>query len=167
MSHLNWVPSVILKPQESVCIYCGDEATEIEHLIPLVFLDPDPSGSRDKGLRSTSCGSCNRLLGASYFDTLDERINCVNNKIYKKLHQQKKPNWSEDELAELAPGLRARVLHKLTTWNDLNCKALWVNTERYYQTRAELSHQAAAWFPDNADLKRFMRCEALPDRWAV
>lgn len=166
MIQFNWVPNAIIRPEGEVCIYCGDNGTEIEHLIPLSFLDPDPNASRDKGLRSLSCACCNRSLAANFFGTLDERIDFVNNKIYRKLHQQKKPDWSEEELAELAPSLRARVHHKLATWNNLNCRARWVNTERYYEVRSALSKQAWLWFPGNAELKRFMRCEALPDRWA-
>lgn len=95
------------------CYYCGEPASDADHVIPQSFIKHvrglgDPELLRQIGLYSNrlklvpACKECNSLLGSKYFGTASERKAYVQNRLrqrYRRLLEM--PSWTDREIAEL------------------------------------------------------------------
>jgi len=59
----------VLRETEFMCIYCGGDATEVDHIIPYSY-----SQDNRKINLVPACGECNRLVSDKVFDTFAEKI---------------------------------------------------------------------------------------------
>ena len=101
------------------CYYCGLAATIKDHVIPKFILKGMERSGNTKAyakllerriLLVPCCDECNLLLGASYQRTLEDRKKQLKSKLRKKYKMLlKAPDWSDEELDELGPGLHKYI----------------------------------------------------------
>ena len=101
------VESWIVETGGSVCIYCGEDAEQLDHLVPRNL-----SGDtwREYVPLVPSCGDCNRRISATTTPYIAERCEVVSSSLkskHKKLLSA--PGISQDEVQELTGSLRAMV----------------------------------------------------------
>ena len=92
------------------CTYCGDAATDRDHLIPQSHSATGVS-SFARHLWVWACGECNILLSDRPLFTVEERGAFLLNRIperYEKLLNS--PVWDDDEIDELGPSLRNTII---------------------------------------------------------
>lgn len=96
-------------PTQGFCVYCGDYATDWDHVVPHSFLTTCERRSYSSGVLP-SCHWCNAHLSNGIFETLDERLHFVSGRFFSK-HRKilSAPDWTEREIAELGPNLRSGV----------------------------------------------------------
>lgn len=94
-----------------ICIYCGVKAETLDHALP--YSHKDHFFARERIL-VPSCHECNMLLRDSVHHTLQERIATAK---FRLEHKYRKvlatPDWSTEELMEMAPWLIAGILQSL------------------------------------------------------
>jgi hypothetical protein len=80
------------------CIYCNDEATARDHIIPVSFVSVRkrrgkwPRG-QNRDFQVSSCIECNNLLSNFIFDTMDNRMEYLIDRLRRKY-----PDASDDVL---------------------------------------------------------------------
>lgn len=93
-----------------VCTYCGEPADNLDHVIPLSFLESARRKRRKgsyPGVKTFACGQCNRSLGSRHFESFSERLAFANKGIRKRYAKElSAPAWAEEDLEELGPSLR-------------------------------------------------------------
>src|SRR3990167_4254189 len=99
------------------CVYCGDTAEEIEHVIP-----------RHAGGRSTvpSCAECNRHAGGTIYNSIYEKQDGIHERLsekYKKLLGM--PEWDTDELSELSGRLKRYVIGSAAMAKIVKARLSW------------------------------------------
>lgn len=116
-----------------LCYYCGQPATDLEHVIPRSVLRK-LSGSpgvkqeliRGRVLTVRSCHECNMLVGASVQETLIERKEYLKDRLrkrYRKLLDT--PDWTDEEIAELGDGLRRHIHAQETLKATIRARIAW------------------------------------------
>ena len=154
---LNWIPSdALFKTKGGRCIYCGERASVIEHLVPLCFLESRKRKTSDRFLRSESCHDCNQLLGSRFFETLDDRISWVNERLRGTNGKIKVPQWTAEELSEMGYAIRSHISKQQQIKLLATRRACWVNTPEYVNLREDLARQCEDQYPENHDLLNFM-----------
>ena len=87
----------------SVCAYCGDIATDTEHVVP-----------RRAGLPTytvPSCRECNLFAGGNLFQSFREKAEHIRNRRSRKYYKLLRiPEWTDDELHDLKGNTRRRVV---------------------------------------------------------
>ncbi len=84
-----------------MCVYCGEHATDREHVVPK---------SLGGSWTVPSCRECNSLIGASLQPSLSERRKVIARKVkarYRKVLRV--PEWDREEVSELGPILRLAI----------------------------------------------------------
>lgn len=113
---------------------------EIEHCIPvaMVLTRKRKRADTKRGITTEACTFCNQALGAAFFGTMKERIMHVQSKVaVKRKKHSRMPYWSDEELLELEPELRAQILRSQREMEFLDAASLWPNSTPYrafYQT---------------------------------
>ena len=97
----------------SVCLYCGDVASTLDHCPPLAsaHLWEKSTRSRPKFLLVPACCECNSLLGDRHLVSLDERVNFV----FKRLSTKYERNfvlWPEPDIEEMSPMFQKTIRAK-------------------------------------------------------
>lgn len=123
------VPKIIFGNPE-ICTYCGCEAREIEHVIPLSAFRVSKKETRNsKGVMTFACEECNNLLYDFYFNTFAERLLFLQEKYIKKLKRFKHiPSWTDEEMLELDQKLRSHICHKQLRIRELDQKITWLGS---------------------------------------
>ena len=98
------------------CYYCWDDATTIDHIVPVSYY----YSWKRKSLHLTStywknnlidcCRECNSIAGNKVFDDIEEKKLYIQDRIrnkYKKLINM--PNWTDDEINELTWTLKKEI----------------------------------------------------------
>lgn len=118
---------VRMLPTESYCAYCGDHATQWDHVVPQTFLTVSETRTFTSGV-VPCCQQCNGHLSNMVFESLDERLDYVGWRVKRK-HKKiiESPDWSDAEIKELGPGLRRSVK------NMADQKRLVANRLRYLE----------------------------------
>lgn len=89
-----------------ICAYCGEGATDVEHVVARVHGEPTWT--------VPSCRECNGLAGAKLFYTFAEKRDYIHDRIRRKYRSVLKAGeFDREELAEMGPGLR-RLLTSAT-----------------------------------------------------
>ena len=92
------------------CIYCGDHATDRDHITPHSYV----SNSKNRSFKEYwewSCSECNTVLANILLTTVEERGHYLHNKISKRYAKLlSSPPWTDEEIDDLGPGLRASIL---------------------------------------------------------
>ena len=156
----NWVPSyLLLETPKDVCVYCGDQASENDHLIPFSMLTSQTrKGENWGGLMSRSCPSCNRVLSNQYFVTLDRRVAFVSRKISKQLKKIKcSSGWTQREISELSDSLKHLIEAKIRAKQDSERRVLWSKTPAYIDLREKMYEKCLLLYTKNTHLLEFIR----------
>lgn len=95
------------------CIYCGEPADTVEHLIPWSFISRVYEKDRKlKGFCTYACRECNTLAGNRLFFTFEERVKFVSDRLRKKHKKDMTVVWDKSELSELHGNLKKWVRGK-------------------------------------------------------
>lgn len=103
-----WLEILNQKQDNLTCVYCGNKATHLDHLYPLIS-DIYPTGwSSEPGNLVPCCGKCNQSKGNQDWeeymnsdnckhadDSKDERINRIKELLESEL-KPKQNNWSNN-----------------------------------------------------------------------
>lgn len=109
------------------CVYCGLDATDRDHLVPVSFLR---NGKR-KGVFEAqetvpSCRECNSLLGNNVFDTFEDRLDYVQKRINDKYGDiLRQVDWSESEIAEMGYNFRVPLKAVMLAKKITKLRLLW------------------------------------------
>lgn len=103
---------------KQICVYCGESATDKEHVIP-----------RASGLPTwvvPACSECNTIACASVHDGLLAKKRHIQSRLRKRhARSLRVPYWDEDELAELGDSLRGAVLAHQRCKSVVECRVSW------------------------------------------
>ena len=98
----------------TVCYYCGDPASTIDHVPPLDFVDAYGSDHCVRYdidmVKVPSCSECNRHLGNRPLLTLRDRAEFIYDDIsrtYKRIIEL--PDWTADEIDGMGDGMRGTI----------------------------------------------------------
>ena len=95
-----------------LCSYCGDMATDSDHVIPRCRHDIY-GGPGDPNETVPACGDCNRgILGGKPIFGFEARKAAVNERLRRRLSHLPPSGLSEQEIENLGPRLRARIKRK-------------------------------------------------------
>lgn len=97
----------------NLCTYCGDPADTRDHVPPISRVsDYEAFGlRREVYIKVPCCRECNSLAGDTLQDNILERAEFIKGKLARKyLHRVSLVEWDEDELDELGPILRTKVV---------------------------------------------------------
>lgn len=106
-----------------LCWYCGDHATQRDHVIPHSLVGEKVR--RWAGVDLVECcPECNSLLGTNLFQTMAQRCAFLAVKLRKKHRLASgRVEWSEEELCELTGSLQSYIRGAEATY--------WRNWRRY------------------------------------
>jgi len=94
--------------EDGICVYCGVPQEVGDHSLPYSAKDAFNPTCR---WLVPACRECNALAGASVQHYLSERIVFVKERLQKRYARLlRTPSWSVDELAEMSPEFRDRIL---------------------------------------------------------
>jgi hypothetical protein len=122
----------------SVCTYCGDTPSSIDHIIPFQFqTSEERKGDRARfGPITPACASCNTKIGSRYFDTFDDRCKWIASSIER---QAKPIIWSNAELKTIGYTLRTKILADIAKRRWARVRADWYQSRDYFLTIEPLS----------------------------
>lgn len=111
------------------CVYCGTLATTEDHFQPRSYVTALLGLVKLGGLFTVpACRECNLLAGAKVFCSIGAKRRYVQSRLrvrYK--HELSIPNWSEQELEELCPNLRALTEQGLKIRDNIRLRLRWRN----------------------------------------
>ena len=88
---------------KGVCAYCGEGATDVEHVIPRVSSLPTYT--------VPSCSECNNIAGALLFPSFHSKLLYIQEKIRRRYrHVLRVPEWTTDEIEEMGQSMRTMIL---------------------------------------------------------
>jgi hypothetical protein len=114
----------------NTCTYCGDIATDIEHVIPWsYFSDCARTGkSRSQGIRTYSCRKCNTTFADKLFTSFQDRMDFIKDRHeFRAKRYFNKSKWTNEEIEELKDQLKLYVKHKQYEANLAIRKTKWVD----------------------------------------
>lgn len=105
-----------------LCVYCGDEGNEREHVIPADYFG-QRIYDKDKQWVVKSCATCNRLAGVYVAFSIPDKAEYILKRYrqkYKKVINT--PEWSEEEMKSVGYGLRQMIFGYLVAKRVLKKK---------------------------------------------
>jgi hypothetical protein len=92
----------------TTCAYCGEPATSVDHVPPVLLKNEVPSTDR---FCVAACKHCNCMLGCLRLFTLLDRQMWVKLRLREKYKKELSAKiWSKEELDELGRSLRGKIL---------------------------------------------------------
>jgi hypothetical protein len=95
-----------LRSLMSTCIYCGDAASDRDHVVPVYY----------RSVRTyetdtvPACRDCNSaILSNRPLFTVEDRRAYVAGALRRRLAKTRSVEWTDEELADLGPALRTAV----------------------------------------------------------
>ncbi len=79
----------ILRENDYHCIYCGGQASAVDHIIPYAYTPEN----KDENLIA-ACEICNSIAGSQVFDSLIDKQSYI-------LHEREKPKWKRMIAAQI------------------------------------------------------------------
>lgn len=97
------------------CFYCGERQDVYDHYPSLKSMESIYGIFRGDCLLIPSCRSCNSFLSDTYHDSIDERIEDLKKRIYKKENKSiiNGFKWTPEEIDELSRGHLLDMVVKL------------------------------------------------------
>jgi hypothetical protein len=112
-----------------VCVYCGETADSVDHLLPRGF-----TGDADR-LRVPvvpACRECNSLLGDVYMPDIFDRRDYVHNKLKNKYKKyQNVMHWGESDLKAFGRQMRSMIVKQMREGDRLRARLSWPNKNNY------------------------------------
>ena len=106
-----------------ICFYCGEQATDREHVVPKVHVG-------ELTLKVWSCRECNCIASSHLFDTVEDKLEFIQNRIsvkYKQLLEM--PHWHQDEIDELEGKLKIDIIAHITAKKVIQRRLKWQMTK--------------------------------------
>ena len=111
--------SVEICRDKGICVYCGERATDKEHVIP-----------RCSGLPTwivPACSECNGLASGTVYDGLISKKQAIQAKLRRRhARALRVPHWDQEELSELGRTLRVAVEAYQRAKSVVECRVTWV-----------------------------------------
>jgi len=114
----------------TLCTYCGDRATTLDHVVPYAFAGKLPPNARkggsDAGKTVPACGDCNSWLGSRMFKTIAARKQAVADALPRR-HAKllATPIWTADELLEVSRSLRSLMFRTAEKRVEIERRIQW------------------------------------------
>jgi hypothetical protein len=94
------------------CCYCGENATVLDHVIPVSWASNRTRKGTNVNKKSCvgCCSECNSLLSNFYLHSIRERAEYLSDRIairYRKLLSM--PAWSEEEQDDMGAGMSTYI----------------------------------------------------------
>lgn len=130
----------------SRCTYCGDPASDREHVIPVSYQAMNRKAAFvARGPWTWACRDCNAALWNRGFDTFGARCEWAHWRLNKRLQPI---HWTFGELSALDYGLRKHVQHEMAKRKWLFHRADWYQSREYYLNLESLAWEANQRKPD-------------------
>ena len=111
------------------CFYCGDIATERDHILPVAIRGGPRLFQNQETVRS--CRECNSLLGSTKLSSVAERYDWLIRKYEKRYALDKPiPKWDVDELMEMGRNLRTSILEAQLKRERGEHKMVWLQVKK-------------------------------------
>lgn len=105
------MPSILNRFPHATCTYCGEEATALDHVIPLAYLGIYKRTRHSLKDCVPACRECNSLLGCYAYHTIPERAEYISDRLSTRYRKRLNGAvWSEEEIEELEGNLVRRVV---------------------------------------------------------
>lgn len=89
--------------EQHLCAYCGDTATDREHVVPRCSALPS--------FLVPSCSECNSIAGGTLFSSPADKAAYIKKRLRSRFAKDlSTPRWSQEEIEEMGPGLRPQLL---------------------------------------------------------
>jgi ribosomal protein L40E len=96
-------PIVEFLRSTAMCAYCGEYATDVEHVVP--------RSSKLPTYTVPACSECNGFASGHLFPSFEAKAAYIQSKIRKRYQKLiRTPEWDESEIAELGYAMRQEVL---------------------------------------------------------
>ena len=97
--------------ERGVCAYCGDVATQIDHTVPVSFVNQKPEIRRVFDLMKVhSCAECNGMASDFLQQTFFERRLFISSAFIRKHRKAlRTANWEDDEIEEMGVGMKSYI----------------------------------------------------------
>jgi len=106
------------------CTYCGEPATENDHLLPLPWTG---KAARRSTKKVPACRECNGRLSDLFLPTVEERAAHLFQVLAEEhLDELGKPDWSPRELEALGDRLRQAVITRQADRTILRSRLAWL-----------------------------------------
>lgn len=121
MKKIKIVQRKLLKTKDlpRICMYCGDPATDREHVVPKSIVGENTD-------KVWSCSECNSIASDSLFETIEEKGEYIRAKLkhkYKKILEA--AEWSDDEIEEMGYGMQKRIRSARTAKQWVKKRLQW------------------------------------------
>lgn len=129
-----------------LCTYCGDEATDLDHVVPWSFISAQDrrKGGDSPGVRTHACRECNSILGAKFFPTFLERAQYVREKLARRnARWLGMPKWDEEELDELRPTFRRVIGAAEEMSRAAKRRVSWMYSDTFWQILEEVRERVS------------------------
>lgn len=138
---------------DSVCTYCGDPATERDHVIPVIFQhNHDQQRGTINGPITYACHRCNCSLGSHWFDTFSERCRWLSDRI---VDGGVTVTWHGWEMAWLDHTLRSYVKKRRNYRKWQAERADWYESRDYWLNIENLQWELQIHSASNPFLKNY------------
>lgn len=94
----------ILEKYDRVCVYCYEDADQVDHIIPWSYKRCD-----DEDNLVACCWICNLVASSRVFDTFQDKQDFVQKRRYKWIQKHPIPLWTREEVDELGVLLKADI----------------------------------------------------------
>ena len=103
----------ILKKYDNLCVYCNDDAEEVDHIIPWAYMRCDS----DENLVA-SCWLCNRIASDKVFDSIGEKRSHILLIRDRWLRKHPVSLWLHSEVADMGRALRLKIESECLLFDD-------------------------------------------------
>lgn len=118
------------------CVYCGEIADTIDHVVPRHLLERAGEIGLDlseifrfRDWVLPACRECNGFIGSRVFKTLVERRACAHATIRRKYAAYLRiPDWDEEELAEMGRIAQHDIRFGLAVRDRTRSRLAWTGT---------------------------------------
>jgi len=91
------------------CIYCGQPATQMDHVIPFSLVSDEPFH-----WVVPACGSCNGILSDRALHSVPSRARFIAKRLRKANRKAlRSVVWDYEELADIGHGLQSHIIHEM------------------------------------------------------
>jgi hypothetical protein len=109
---------IVYLRDKGLCAYCGEYASDVEHVVPRV--------SRLPTWTVPACHECNAIAGGTVFASFEDKAQFIKDYLaHKYRHVLDSPEWDEDELAEMGHNLRSKIAAAETARKIMQQRISW------------------------------------------
>lgn len=142
-----------------VCTYCGVVCDSVDHVVPQHLLKRAEAMGLDlsevfrmRRWEVPACRECNSAISGQLHRSIGERRACAQKHLRKKyLAYVKMPAWTQEEIDELGPNMRAEVIRGLKIQASVRPRLAWRGCRQAIDVQAAFDLFRQVWSdPDKA-----------------